>query len=175
LILSALGAALGSERLSIHLLENGSLVCAASLGLPPALLSAWSRLPGGPCGLAAVTEQPVLEENARVGATWAPFSILARAAKVASSWSVPVAGPGGVLGVITVFRSMPGKPHRDDLDLATLYAGYAASAIERDRLLDQVTARNRVLETIREMLETLAGPAPVAEGLSIALASLRRG
>jgi signal transduction histidine kinase/ABC-type multidrug transport system ATPase subunit len=179
LILSALGAALGSERLSIHLLENGSLVCAASLGLPPALLSAWSRLPcgpaGGPVGLAAVTEQPVLEENARVGATWAPFSILARAAKVASSWSVPVAGPGGVLGVITVFRSMPGKPHRDDLDLATLYAGYAASAIERDRLLDQVTARNRVLETIREMLETLAGPAPVAEGLSIALASLRRG
>ena len=50
-----------------------------------------------------------------------------------------------------------------------------ASAIERDRLLDQVTTRNRVLETIREMLETLAGPVTVAEGLSIALQSLRRG
>jgi signal transduction histidine kinase/ABC-type multidrug transport system ATPase subunit/GAF domain-containing protein len=179
LILSALGAALGSERLCIHLLDGSSLVCAASLGLPPLLLSAWSRLPagppGGPAGLAAVTEQPVVEENARSGGAWAPYRDLARAAKVASSWSVPVMGPGGLLGVITVFRAMTGKPQRDDLDLATLYAGYAAGAIERDRLLDQVTARNRVLETIREVLETLAGPIPVADGLGIALQALRRG
>ena len=91
LILSALGAALGSERLCIHLLEDSSLVCAASLGLSPLLLSAWSRLPsglpGGPVGLAAMTEQPVVEENARGGTAWAPFRDLARAAKVASSWS----------------------------------------------------------------------------------------
>ena len=32
-----------------------------------------------------------------------------------------------------------------------------------------------MLETIREMLETLAGPVPVGEGLSIAVQSLRRG
>jgi signal transduction histidine kinase len=32
-----------------------------------------------------------------------------------------------------------------------------------------------VLETIREMLETLAGPIPVAKGLAIALQALRRG
>ena len=50
LILSALGAALGSERLCIHLAAGDSLVCAASLGLPDALLSAWSRLPRGPAG-----------------------------------------------------------------------------------------------------------------------------
>ena len=49
LILSALGAALGSERLSIHLLApDSSLVCAASLGLAPPLLAAWARLPRGP-------------------------------------------------------------------------------------------------------------------------------
>ena len=178
LILSALGAALGSERLCIHLLAGDALVCAASLGLPDALLSAWSRLPrgpaGGPAGLAAATEQAVVD-NVRAGAAWAPFSDLARAAKVASSWSVPVMGPGGLLGVITVFRSVTGQPHRDELDLVTLYAGYAASAIERDRLLDEVTARNRVLETIREMLETLAGPIPVAKGLVVALQALRRG
>jgi ABC-type sugar transport system ATPase subunit len=57
LILSALGAALGSERLCIHLLADSGLVCAASLGLAPPLLSAWSELPlgpaGGPVGLAA--------------------------------------------------------------------------------------------------------------------------
>src|SRR5208282_2380394 len=104
----------------------------------------------------AATEQPVVG-NARAGAAWAPLRDLARAAKVVSSWSVPVMGPGGLVGVIT------------------LYAGYAASAIERDRLLDEVTARNRVLETIREMLETLAGPIPVAKGLAVALAALSRG
>jgi signal transduction histidine kinase/ABC-type multidrug transport system ATPase subunit len=197
LILSALGAALGSERLCIHLRDESrpavpagettplqppgkSLVCAASFGVPDPVLTAWSRLPygwaGGPVGLAAATQRPVVEDNIRAHAgSWALFGDLARSAKVASSWSVPVLGPGGLLGVITVFRSITGKPQRDDLDLAALYAGYAASAIERDTLLDQVTARNRVLETIREVLQTLAGPIPVADGLGIALCTLRRG
>jgi signal transduction histidine kinase/ABC-type multidrug transport system ATPase subunit len=179
LILSALGAALGSERLCIHLLEDASLVCAASLGLAPRLLHAWSRLPcgpaGGPVGLAAAGQAPVVEENVQGGTTWGPFTELARSAKVASSWSVPVLGPGGLLGVITVFRATAGRPRRDDLDLASLYAGYVASAVDRDRLLEQVTARNRVLETIREMLQILGGPVPVAEGLGAALQALRRG
>jgi signal transduction histidine kinase/ABC-type multidrug transport system ATPase subunit/GAF domain-containing protein len=195
LILSALGAALGSERLCIHLLDDAQpaaegsprpgggpcrLVCAASFGVPDSVLTAWSLLPygaaGGPVGLAAATQRPVIEDNIRVLAgSWALFGDLARSAKVASSWSVPVLGPGGLLGVITVFRAITGKPQRDDLDLAALYAGYAASAIERDRLLDQVTARNQVLETIREVLQTLAGPVPVADGLGIALSTLRRG
>ena len=179
LILSALGAALGSERLCIHLVEGSSLLCAASLGLAPQLQAAWSRLPcgpaGGPVGLAAAAECPVIEDNVQTGRAWAGFAGLARASRVASSWSVPVLGPGGLLGVITVFRATAGQPRRDDLDLATLYAGYAASAIERDRLLDEATARNRVLETIREMLQTLAGPVPVADGLGTALQALRRG
>ncbi|HTU98829.1 MAG TPA: ATP-binding protein, partial [Solirubrobacteraceae bacterium] len=94
---------------------------------------------------------------------------------VGGVWSVPVVGPSGVSAVITVFRAQPGPPGRDEQDLLTLYAGYAAGAVERDRLLDQVTARNRVLETIREMLETLAGPVPVGDALTIALQSLRHG
>jgi len=180
LILSALGAALGSERLCIHLVDDGQLIRTASFGVPERLLDAWARLPlgaaGGPVGLAAERQAPVIEDNLRADAgSWRDYGDLARSAKVASSWSVPVLGPGGLLGVITVFRAMPGKPGRDDLDLAALYAGYAASAIERDRLLDQLTARNRLLETIREMLQTLAGAVPVAAGLSVALQALRRG
>ena len=179
LILSALGAALSTDRLSIHLAGEDGLVCAASLGLPPPLLAAWARLPagqaGGPVGLAAATGEPVIAARAQHSAAWAPFGGLASAAKVAGSWSVPVLGPGGLAGVITVFRPVIGPPQRDQLDLVTLYAGYAASAIERDRLLDQVTARNRLLETIREMLETLAGPVPVADGLVLAVQALRRG
>src|SRR5579863_6708140 len=179
LILSALGAALGSERLCIHLVSDKILHCAASLGFKTGQLDPWSRLPfgpaGGPVGVAAADERPVIADSVRPGAAWGSFRDLAKTANVASSWSVPVLGPGGLSGVITVFRAEHGTPARDELALVTVYAGYAASAIERDWLLDQVTTRNRVLETIREMLETLAGPVPVAEGLSIAVQSLRRG
>jgi signal transduction histidine kinase len=180
LILSALGAALDADRLSIHLLEDpGTLVCAASLGLAPALLAGWSRLPcgpaGGPIGLAAASAEVVIDENVTASAAWAPLRELALAGSVRSSWAVPVQGPGGLIGVLTVFRRTAGRPQRDELDLASVYAGYAASAAERDRLLEEVTARNRVLETIREMLQTLAGPVPVPEGLVMALRSLRRG
>jgi signal transduction histidine kinase/ABC-type multidrug transport system ATPase subunit len=179
LILSALGAALGSERLCIHLVSDKTLYCAASLGFKPGQLDPWGRLPfgpsGGPVGMAAADERPVIADNVRFGAAWGSFRNLAKTANVASSWSVPVLGPSGLIGVITVFRAQHGAPERDELALVTVYAGYAASAIERDRLLDQVTTRNRVLETIREMLETLAGPVPVSDGLSIAVQSLRRG
>ena len=51
----------------------------------------------------------------------------------------------------------------------------SAGAVERERLLAQATARNRVLETIREMLETLAGAGAIDLGLTAALQSLRRG
>lgn len=179
LILSALGAALGAQQLCIHLVSEEALICAASLGFAQGQLTAWSRLPfgaaGGPVGLAAATARPILEDDAAVSAAWTGFRDLAKATDVAGSWSIPVMGPSGLSGVITVFRPASGIPQRDQLDLVTLYAGYAASAVERDRLLDQVTTRNRVLETIREMLETLAGPIPVGEGLVIAVESLRRG
>ncbi|HYB18354.1 MAG TPA: ATP-binding cassette domain-containing protein [Streptosporangiaceae bacterium] len=179
LILSALGSALGSERLCIHLVADRTLYCAASLGFRPGQLDPWAKLPfgpsGGPVGLAAEDERPIITDTGRSGATWRSFRELAKTAKVASSWSVPVLGPTGLSGVITVFRSEHGAPQRDELALVTVYTGYAANAIERDRLLDQVTTRNRVLETIREMLETLAGPVPVGEGLAIAVQSLRRG
>jgi signal transduction histidine kinase/ABC-type multidrug transport system ATPase subunit len=179
LILSALGSALSSERLCIHLVSDRTLFCAASLGFARGQLDPWTRLPfgagGGPVGLAASDERPVIADNVRVGAAWRSFRDLAKTVNVASSWSVPVLGPSGLSGVITVFRAEDGAPQRDELDLVTVYAGYAASAIERDRLLEAVTTRNRVLETIREMLETLAGPVLVGEGLVVALQSLRRG
>jgi signal transduction histidine kinase/ABC-type multidrug transport system ATPase subunit len=179
LILSALGAALGTETVCIHVASGGSLVCAASLGFAPGQMARWTPLPfgaeGGPAGRAAAHEQRVVEEDLRASNAWAQFGEIASSAAMASSWSVPVMGPAGVSAVITVFRPDRGAPQRDELDLLTLYAGYAASAVERDRLLDQVTARNRVLETIREMLETLAGPVMASEGLVIALQSLRRG
>jgi signal transduction histidine kinase/ABC-type multidrug transport system ATPase subunit len=157
-ILSALGAALASERVCIHVREADWLLCAASLGLSPEELGAVRRIAlgpaGGSIGRAVADAEQILQ---------------------AEVWSVPVIGPDGACAAITVFRDAPRLPQRDELDLLTLYAGLAASAVERDRLLAQVTARNQVLETIREMLQTLAGPVPVDEGLTTALTSLRHG
>jgi signal transduction histidine kinase/ABC-type multidrug transport system ATPase subunit len=180
LILAALGSALGTERVCIHVVNGRSLLCVASLGFAADEIAPWSQLPfgahGGPVGRAAASEENVVEANLRSSRAWDRFGDVAGPAAVLSSWSVPVMGPAGVSAVITVFRADPGAPHRDELDLLTLYAGYAASAVERDRLLDQLTSRNLVLETIREMLQTLTGPVTVGEeGLAIALQTLRRG
>lgn len=179
LILAALGAALGTEKVCIHVTNGQMLHCATSLGFAPEEISTWSGLPfgpaGGPVGRAAMAGERIIEEDLGTSRAWAVIGGPEASATIASSWSVPVIGPDGVSAVITAFRPDPGAPLRDELDLLTLYVGYVASAVERDRLLDQVTARNRVLETIREMLETLAGPVAVAQGLTIALQSLRRG
>jgi signal transduction histidine kinase/ABC-type multidrug transport system ATPase subunit len=181
LILATLGSALGTEQVCIHVVTGGSsLVCAASLGFAPAEIASWSRLPlgaqGGPIGRAAESGERVVEADLRSSRAWARFGSAADIAAMSSSWSIPVMGPSGVSAVITVFRPDRGAPERDELDLLTLYAGYAASAVERDRLLEQLTSRNLVLETIREMLQTLTGPVTVGEeGLAIALLSLRRG
>ena len=178
-ILSALGTALAADRLCIHLLDGGRLRLTAAVGLPDDLLSAWSDLPvgtdGGPAGAAAATESTVIDPDVRTAPTWARIPRDRRADNIRSSWAVPVTGSGGLLGVITVFRRSRGTPHRDELDLVTLYAGYAASTAERDGLLGEVTARNRVLETIRVVLEQLAVSVPLSEGLDVAVDTLRLG
>ncbi len=179
LIISALAAALGTEQLCIHLAEDGALRCAAAVGLPAPLLSAWARVPfgreGGPMGTAALLGQVVVDEDVETSTSWARFGSLARVAGIRSSWSVPVIGSGGLIGVLTGCQPVGGRPRSDELDLVALYAGYAAGVIERDHLFAEVTSRNRLLETIREVLETLAGPEPVSSGLAQALQALRQG
>ncbi len=176
LILSALGPALRADQACIHVVKDGTLQCTDSLGLRPEEIAAWASLPvgdgGGPVGRAAATGERVVAEVRSPGRGELFAGV---ASSVRAAWSVPVLGPSGVSAVLTVFRGVTGDPERDEVDLLTLYTGYAASAVERDQLLDQVTSRNRVLETIREMLQTLAGPVTVGEGLPQALASLQRG
>ena len=179
LVISALGAAIRADQLCIHLLDDKYLRCVAAAGFPPALLDALTTVPvgpgGGPMGIAAATGQVVIDEDIDKSTSWADLSGLGRQAGVRSSWSVPLVGSTGLIGVITGCQPFVGRPHRDQMDLVSLYAGYAAGAIERDRLFGEVTARNRVLETIREVLETLAGPGPVSSGLLQALRSLQSG
>ncbi len=179
LVISALGAAIRTEQLCIHFLDDKWLRCVAAAGFPPALLEALETVPvgsgGGPMGIAAATGHVVIDEDIDKSPGWAGWSALGKQAGVRSSWSVPLVGSTGLIGVITGCQPFVGRPHRDQMDLVSLYAGYAAGAIERDRLFGEVTARNRVLETIREVLETLAGPGPVSTGLLQALQSLQSG
>ena len=111
LILSALGAALETEKLCIHLSTDQELICAASLGFSPGQLGGWSALPfgpaGGPVGMAAATERPVAEPDVRASAARAGHADLAEAG-ITGSWSVPVMGPSGLSGVITVSDALRG-------------------------------------------------------------------
>ena len=179
LILSALGGALGASQLCLHLADGDRLRTEADLSVPAALTAAWTELPfgadGGPVGLAASSEETVVEFDVHLSPAWARWLPLAADARIRSSWSVPVIGTDTLLGVITVFRESPGYPPRHELRLANLYAGYIASAVEHEHLLGEVTARNRALETIRDVLETLAGPVPLTHGLVVVLQALCQG
>jgi signal transduction histidine kinase/ABC-type multidrug transport system ATPase subunit len=179
LILSALRAALGDGQLCIHVQEGGLLRLTGMTGLPRPLAVAWQTVPlglsGGQIGRTAATGREVVSADIQSTGLWSRYRREARLARARSSWSVPFTGASGVTGVITVVRDAPGSPTRDELDLVTVYAGYASSALERDRLLRELTSRNRVLETIREVLETLAGPVALADGLVVALRALKAG
>lgn len=177
LILSTLAAALGSCRLSLHLVDGDILRRASSVALPTALDDAWAELPvataPGPLRRAVIEGAVGVDADVRGQQPATPLTRLLGASGVGSWWAVPFFGSSGVSGVISVYRPEAGPPGRDELDLVNLYAGYAAGSVERDRLLAQLTARNKLLETIRSVLQTLAGPDPLAERLNAALGLLR--
>jgi signal transduction histidine kinase/ABC-type multidrug transport system ATPase subunit len=179
LILSTLGAALRVGRLSIHVREGDVMTCVASVGLPESFLDRWSSLPltraGGPVARAILESRPVIDENVRTSPEWSMLQLDPVRARVASACAVPFFSGEQAVGVITVLHSATGLASRDEIDLITLYAGYAASAFEREQMFAEATARNRVLETLREVLESLAGAVPDGGGLSAAVGALRAG
>jgi signal transduction histidine kinase/ABC-type multidrug transport system ATPase subunit len=182
IIVSAAAAALGVGQLCVHLLsgpEPRRLKRFAAVGLAEPLLALMEELPvggdGGPAGLAAESGAVVVVEDTRTSPAWAPFAALGSSAGVRSCWAAPILGDAGILGVVSGFGTGVGRPRADLMELVFLYAGYAAAAIERGRLLAEVTRRNRVLETLRSMLETLAGPDRLRGGLEVALLALCRG
>ncbi|HEX5365278.1 MAG TPA: ATP-binding cassette domain-containing protein [Acidimicrobiales bacterium] len=179
LVVAALAAALGQGSLCVHLLDppgGRRLRRTAAVGLPPGLAAATASLPtgaaGGPVGVAAATAATVVTEDVRTDPTWAPLAGVAAATGVLSSWATPIVGGDGVLGTISGYGGTVGRPRADQLELIGLYAAHAAASIERERLLDEARRRNRVLETIRAVLEVLAGPEQVPTGLDPALAAL---
>jgi signal transduction histidine kinase/ABC-type multidrug transport system ATPase subunit len=184
LIVSAMSAALDQEMLCVHLLESPDggdpiLRRSAAVGLRAPLLAVNDHLPlgvaGGCAGLAAVEAEAVVVEDLAAHPAPEGYRRAAAASGIRSEWAAPIVGTHGVLGTVTGFATSVGRPEPAQLELARLYLGYVASAIERERLLTEVSRRNRVLESLRRMLETLvATPDRVAGGLGASLPALSR-
>ena len=183
LIVSAMAGALEVDMLCVHLLEStGSQLVLrrlAATGLPPQLLALNTALPvgaeGGPAGLAAAGGAVVVVDDLQTRSTWPAGTAAAAASGVRSAWAAPILGSDGVLGTVSGYAASPGNPAPERLELATIYLRYAASAIERERLLTEVSRRNRVLESLRGLLESLAGPERLQGGLEISLLALVDG
>jgi K+-sensing histidine kinase KdpD len=109
----------------------------------------------------------------RTDPAWAPLRDAAAAAGVLSGWAAPITGTSGVLGTISGYGDTVGRPRADQLALIALYASHAAASIERERMYAEASRRNRVLEAIHTVLEALAGPQQVHDGLDGALVALR--
>jgi signal transduction histidine kinase/ABC-type multidrug transport system ATPase subunit len=184
LIVSAMSAALDQEMLCVHLLESPDgadpiLRRSAAVGLRGPLLAVNDDLPlgvaGGCAGLAAAEAEAVLVEDLAVHPAPESYRRAAAASGIRSEWAAPIVGTRGVLGTVTGFATSVGRPEPAQLELARLYLGYVASAIERERLLSEVSRRNRVLESLRTMLETVvATPDRVVGGLGASLLALSR-
>lgn len=183
LVVSATAAALDQDMLCVHLLEatpGGTVLRrTAAIGLPAPLGEGTYEVPpgtaGGLIGTTAALGQLVVVDDSSDDPAWSGYLQLASSAGVRSAWSTPIVGSTGVLGTITGFSTSAGRLDPDRAELVSLYAGHAATAIEREQLIDEVSRRNEILESLRAMLETLAGPERVDGGLSVALLALCRG
>jgi len=183
LVVSATALALDQDLLCIHLLsdQDGEPVLArgAAVGLPPELLTALETLHlgdrGTTIGEAARHGELVMCEDIEQEPGWQGYREAIAAANIRGVWAAPILGSRGVLGTITGFSRTVGRLTGDQIELLSLYTGHAAAAIERERLFDEATRRNRVLESLRGMLEPLAGPERVDGGLAVSLLALCRG
>jgi ABC-type multidrug transport system ATPase subunit/signal transduction histidine kinase len=183
LIVSAMPAALDQEMLCVHLLqpvETGGAVLrrTAAVGLPAPLLEVNERLElggaGGCAGLAGARAEAVVVEDLSRDPAPERYRRAAAASGIRSEWAAPIVGTHGVLGTVSGFATSVGGPEPAQLELVRLYLGYVASAIEREHLLSEVSRRNRILESLRNMLETAAGPDRVVGGLAASVGALRR-
>jgi signal transduction histidine kinase/ABC-type multidrug transport system ATPase subunit len=166
-VVSAAGAALGQERLCVHLLDEPvdgppHLRSAAAVGLSADFAEAVADLPvgprGGPVGLAAATRAPAVVEYLGDGA-WPDIAAVAGADGIAAAWAVPLVGRRGVLGVLSGFDTVPGALSEDRLALVSLYAAQAATAVESEALQQEIAQRSaaeRSSRLAREFLSRLS-------------------
>jgi signal transduction histidine kinase/ABC-type multidrug transport system ATPase subunit len=163
LILSAMAAALDQEMLCVHLLHgegDGEPVLhrSAAVGLPQPLLDVNHRLPigaaGGCAGLAAEAAEAVVVEDVSLRSIPSSYHHALVSSGIRSEWAAPIVGTGGVLGTVSGFETSVGRPPDERLELARLYLGYAASAIEQEALRHSQAIQRELLSSLSHELRT---------------------
>lgn len=154
-ITGAAADALGSHHNALMLLdeEAGELVTVATAGLPAKYAAERRRVPVGPnartSGRAAHFRSVVITEDVRLDPTWAAHRQNAEAAGLYAVWAVPLIGrQGRLLGTFTSYRPRPGRPTDEQIELAKMYAAYAAVAIENAHAYADANARRRRAEAL---------------------------
>lgn len=169
LIVSSLARSMSLAGLALLLLdgEPAQLVLRAEVGLDPAVRARIAVSTAAGRGLLA---RAVTEGRSVALTEVREDPLLAGAAQ--SAWAVPIVATRGVVGVIAGFSERAGSPPSDQIELVEVHATLAAVAIEREELVAELRRRNRLHESLRGMLDRLAGPDPVAGGVGIALLPL---
>jgi signal transduction histidine kinase/ABC-type multidrug transport system ATPase subunit len=165
LIVSAMAVALDQEMLCVHLLESPDggepvLRRSAAVGLPDSLLAENERLPlgedGGCAGVAGAVGNAVVVEDLATHPAADRYRRAAAEAGIRSEWAAPIVGTRGVLGTVTGFARSVGRPEAVQLELARVYLGYAAAAVERERTRREAAALRRSQAIQRELLSSLS-------------------
>lgn len=163
LIVSAMATALDQEMLCVHLLdepEDGPawLRRSAAVGLPVGLLEVNGNLPlglgGGSAGLAAAEADVAVIDDLAGYPGPASYRRAAAESGIRSEWAAPIVGARGVLGTVSGFAETVGRPQPAQLELARLYIGYAASAIEAAALRRSQAIQRELLSSLSHELRT---------------------
>ncbi len=176
LTVSSLSGALAVDRLAISLVEDhptGSLLrLSASLNLPERLMDQLESVAMGDPSVfvAEAARGPTLvvvpDLRVRHGD---PLVEAAAEAGLIGAWAAPIVGAGRALAVVAGFTDTIAYLQPDQIQLLELFSSMAGAVIERGRLVGSLEEQNRALEGLSGVLETLAGPELLHQGMRAAL------
>lgn len=176
LTVSSLAGALAADHLVISLAEDlatGSRLCrSASLNLPARLTDRLESVAFDDLSafLAEAARGPRLvvvpDLRERHGD---PLAEAAAEAGFVGAWAAPIVGADGVLAVVAGFTDTIAHLQTDQIHLLELFSSMAGAVIERGRLVGSLEEQNRALKGLSGVLETLAGPEPLHQGMGAAL------
>ena len=175
---SSLSGALGTDRMALLMIDQGSdgasLELSAGLQLPTPVSDLLNLLPFDASNFitqAASSEELVVVPQLRdsVNDRVAQTSL---SAGLGGAWASPIVGQSGTLAVIVGFSDKVTQLQADQMQLLELFSAMAGVALERGRLVETLGGRNRALEGLRVVLESLAGPDLPQSGMAVALDAL---
>jgi PAS domain S-box-containing protein len=107
----------------------------------------------GPCGMAAFTGKRVVTADIENDPLWTAFRDLAMEHNLRGSFATPiVSSAGAVLGVLTLYFSIPHEPCEAELRVADALTYLAGIAIERRRERDSLSLLAAIVESSQDAI-----------------------